>query len=162
VLIPRPKTARPATGYVHPPDDDVLAADMADEFDGTIDERPPEVRGLALAEQIDAGFDPDLRAGLSQLGELLVRQTVEEAEHPKIIDSHRSVVVTFRAASSPARRRSEEEQSRRTEHSYETPDRCHLRKPSTARSTCASRSAARPCSSAPDVDPHRRSAWNIA
>ena len=44
------------------------------------DEHPPEVRVLALAEQLDAGLDADLGAALDQLRELVVGQAVEEAE----------------------------------------------------------------------------------
>ena len=64
---------------------------MADEVDGAVDEHPPEVGVLALAEQLDAGLDRDLGAALDQLGELLVGQAVEEAERAEVVDAHQIV-----------------------------------------------------------------------
>ena len=57
VLIPGTKTASPAARHVHPGNDGVLPANMADEINGTVDQHPPEVRVLALTKQLDAGLD---------------------------------------------------------------------------------------------------------
>ena len=51
VLVPGPEPAGPAAGHVHPGDDGVLAADVPDQVDGAVDQHPPEVGVLALAEQ---------------------------------------------------------------------------------------------------------------
>ena len=64
---------------------------MADQVDGTVDEHPPVVGGLALVEQLDPGLDADLGAALDQLGELLVAQTVEDAERAELVDAHQIV-----------------------------------------------------------------------
>ena len=51
-----PPAQRPR--HVHPGHHRVLAADVADEVDGAVDQQqPPEVRVLALAEQVDPGLD---------------------------------------------------------------------------------------------------------
>ena len=91
VLIPGTKPARPATRHIHPGDHRVFAANMADEIDSAVDEHPPEVRMLALMEQIDARLDPNFSTVLDQIGELIICQAVEDAQRAKIIDTHQIV-----------------------------------------------------------------------
>ena len=91
VLVPGAEPAGPAARHVHPGDDGVLAADVADEVDGAVDQHPPEVGVLALAEQLDAGLDRDLGAALDQLGELVVGQAVEDAQRAELVDAHQIV-----------------------------------------------------------------------
>ena len=91
VLVPGAEPAGPAARHVHIPDHGVLAADVAHEVDGTLDEHPPEVSVLALAEQIDAGLDANLGTALDQLRELAVSQAVEEAEGSKLAGAHHIV-----------------------------------------------------------------------
>ena len=91
MLVPGAEPAGPAAGHVHPGDHRVLAADVADEVDGAVDEQPPEVRVLALAEQLDPGLDADLGAGLGQLGELLVAQAVEDRQRAELVGAHQMV-----------------------------------------------------------------------
>jgi hypothetical protein len=64
---------------------------MADEVDGTVDEQPPEVRPLSLAEQIDPGLDRYLGTALDQLGELVVAEAVKEAERAELVGAHQIV-----------------------------------------------------------------------
>src|SRR5215212_6761876 len=63
VLVPGAEPAGPAAGYVHPRHHQVLAADAADEVDGALDQHPPEVGLLALAEQLRPDHDGHLGAG---------------------------------------------------------------------------------------------------
>ena len=62
LLVPGPEPARPAPGDVHVPDDDLLAADLAGQLHGAVDEHPPVVRVAALDEECLAGDDRDLVA----------------------------------------------------------------------------------------------------
>jgi hypothetical protein len=91
VLVPGAKAPGPAAGGVHPADHDVLAADVADQVQRTVDEDPPEVRVLALAEQLDAGLDVHLGAGRDEVGELVVGHAVEDAQAAQVVDSHQIV-----------------------------------------------------------------------
>jgi len=91
VLVPGPETAGPAARHVHPRDHGVLAADVADEVDGTVDQHPPEIRVLTFAEQIDPGLDANFGAALDQLGELIVGQAVEDAQRAGLVDAHQIV-----------------------------------------------------------------------
>ena len=91
VLVPGAEPAGPAARDVHPGDDVVLPADMADEVDGAVDEQPPEVRALSLAEQVDPGLDRYLGTALDQLGELVVAEAVEEAERAELVGAHQIV-----------------------------------------------------------------------
>ena len=63
VLIPGAEPAGPAARLVHPSDDDVLTTDVAHELEGPVDEHPPVVGVLALAEEHGARLDGDLGAG---------------------------------------------------------------------------------------------------
>ena len=91
MLVPSPEPARPAARHVQPRHHGLLAADAAHEVDGTLDEHPPEVRVLALPEQIDPGLHPHLRAALDQLGKLFVRHAFEDAERAQLVDAHQIV-----------------------------------------------------------------------
>jgi len=91
VFVPGLEPAGPTTRSVHPRDYGVLTTDVPHEIDGTVEQHPPEVRVLALAEQVDARLDTDLRSGLGQLRELLVGQTRKEAQRAELIDSHQTV-----------------------------------------------------------------------
>jgi hypothetical protein len=91
VLVPGAEPAGPAARDVHPGDHAVLPADMADEVDGAVDEQPPEVGVLALAEQVDPGLDLDLGPALDQLAELVVAEAVKEAELAELVDAHQIV-----------------------------------------------------------------------
>ena len=91
MLVPGAEPAGPATRHVHPADHGVLAADVADQVDGAVDQHPPEVRVLALAEQLDPGLDPHLGAAREQLGELVVGQAVEDAQRAQVVDAHQIV-----------------------------------------------------------------------
>ena len=64
MLVPGAEPTGPSARYVHPSHDRVLATDVAYEFDRTIDEHPPEVRVLALPEEIAPRFDAYLGTGL--------------------------------------------------------------------------------------------------
>jgi hypothetical protein len=64
---------------------------MADQVNGTLDEHPPEVRVLTLAEQIDPGLDTNLGTALDQLRELLVGQAVEDGQRAELVDTHQIV-----------------------------------------------------------------------
>jgi hypothetical protein len=91
VLVPGAEPAGPAARHVHPRDHGVLAADVADEVDGALDEQPPEVRVLPLAEQVDPGLDADLGAALDQLGQLRVGQAVEDGQGAELVGAHQMV-----------------------------------------------------------------------
>ena len=58
---------------------------MAQQVDSTVNEHPPEVRVLTLAEQIDAGLDADLGTALGQFRELIVGQAAEQADSSKLV-----------------------------------------------------------------------------
>ena len=79
---------------------------MAQQVDSTVNEHPPEVRVLTLAEQLDAGLDADLGAALGQFRELIVGQAAEQAESPELVGaSHCGLVaheISLRMASPPA------------------------------------------------------------
>jgi len=91
VLVPGPEAAGPAAGHVHPGDHGVLAADVADEVDGPVDQQPPEIGAFALAEQVDPGLHGDLGAALGQLGELPVGQAVEDGQEAQVVEAHQIV-----------------------------------------------------------------------
>ena len=61
---------------------------MAHEVNGPVDQHPPGVRGLTLAEQIGTRLDPDLGATRGQLRELAVGQAVEQADSAEIVGAH--------------------------------------------------------------------------
>src|SRR5512133_160535 len=50
VLVPGAKPARPAARHIHSCDNGVFPANTPDEINCTVDQYPPEVRVLALAE----------------------------------------------------------------------------------------------------------------
>ena len=64
---------------------------MAQQVDSTVNEHPPEVRVLTLAEQIDAGLDADLGAALGQFRELIVGQAAEQADNPQLVGAYHIV-----------------------------------------------------------------------
>ena len=76
---------------MHPPDHGLLAADVAHKVDGTVHQHPPEVRVFTLVEQVDAGLDAHLGASLDQFRQLLVTQTIEDAERAEVGDAHQIV-----------------------------------------------------------------------
>ena len=57
---------------------------MAQQIDGTVNEHPPEVRVLALKEQVDTRLDANLGTAVGQFRELIVGQAVEEADSAKL------------------------------------------------------------------------------
>jgi hypothetical protein len=57
---------------------------VPDEVDGAVDEYPPELGVLALAEQLDPGPDRHLIAGGGQLRQLVVAQPVEQPDATEI------------------------------------------------------------------------------
>jgi hypothetical protein len=63
VLVPRPESAGPPPWLVHASDDDVLTADTTHEVQRPVEEDPPVVGVLALAEELRARLDGDLGAG---------------------------------------------------------------------------------------------------
>ena len=91
VLVPGTEAARPAPRHIHPGDDVVLSANMPDEINGTLYQHPPEVRILALPKQVDAGLDANLSAAHDQICELIICQTIEDAQRAKIINEHQIV-----------------------------------------------------------------------
>ena len=91
MLVPGPEAAGPAARHVHPGDDRVLAADVADEVDGPVDQQPPVVGVLALMEQLDPGLDGELGPALDQLGQLVVAEAVEDAERAELLGPHQIV-----------------------------------------------------------------------
>jgi hypothetical protein len=96
VLVPGAEATGPAAGHIHPGDHGVLAADVADEVDGAVDQHPPEVGVLALAEQVDPGLDGDLGATLGQLGQLAVAQAVEDGQRAELVGAHHQMVARYR------------------------------------------------------------------
>ena len=88
MLVPGAEAAGPAAGHVHPADDGVLAADVPDEIDGAVEQDPPVVRVLALAEQLGAGLDPDLGTARDQVGELIVGQPAKHLEDTELTGMH--------------------------------------------------------------------------
>jgi hypothetical protein len=64
MLVPGAESAGPTARHVHPPDYGVFAAEEPQEIDGTVDEHPPEIRVLALAEQLSSRLDADLGTAL--------------------------------------------------------------------------------------------------
>jgi hypothetical protein len=91
VLVPGAEPTGPAARHVHPRDHGVLAADVADEVDGPVEEHPPEVGVLALAEQVGSGLDANLGTALDQFSELIVGQAVEDAQRAELLDAHQIV-----------------------------------------------------------------------
>jgi hypothetical protein len=69
----------------------LLAADVAHEVDRTLDQNPPEVRVLALPEQLAAGLNGDVGSVIGELLELVVAETVEELERPEVVGAHQIV-----------------------------------------------------------------------
>ena len=57
---------------------------MAQQIDGTVNEHPPEVRVLALKEQVDTRLNANLGTAVGQFRELIVGQAVEEADSAKL------------------------------------------------------------------------------
>jgi len=64
---------------------------VAHQVHGTVEEHPPKVRVLTLAEQLDAGLDTNYRAVPGQLRQLVAGQAVEEAERAKLAGAHQIV-----------------------------------------------------------------------
>ena len=91
VLVPGTEAARPTTWHIHPRDHRVFATDTADEIDSAIDEHPPEVRGLALPEHLDAGLDLHLDTVGDQIGKLIIGKAVKYAQGAKIVNTHQIV-----------------------------------------------------------------------
>jgi hypothetical protein len=60
------------------------------EVDGALDEHPPEIRVLTLAEQLGSGLDANLGTALGQLSELIIGQAVEEAKSAKLVGAHQA------------------------------------------------------------------------
>jgi hypothetical protein len=69
----------------------LLVSDCAYELERTVDQHPPEVRGLALDEQGDAGLDRHLVASRHQIAELTVGQPVEEPQLAYVVGPHQIV-----------------------------------------------------------------------
>ena len=93
MFVEGPESPGPAARHVHPADQGVLAADMAHEVDGTVEQYPPVIRVLALAEQLDAGLDANLGTALSQLRQLGAGQAVKDAERAKLVGVHQIMAV---------------------------------------------------------------------
>jgi hypothetical protein len=89
VLVPGAESAGPAARHVHVPDHGVLAADVAHEVDGAVEQHPPEVSVLALAEHIRPRLDANLGAPPGQLRELVIGQAFENAERAELVDVRR-------------------------------------------------------------------------
>jgi hypothetical protein len=64
---------------------------MAQEFDRTFDEHPPEVCVLTLMEQLSPGLEQDLGAALDEGSQLLVAQAIEQAQGTELIGMHQIV-----------------------------------------------------------------------
>jgi hypothetical protein len=75
---------------------------VAHQVDGAVNEYPPVIRVLALAEQLDAGLDANLGTALHQLRQLVVGQAVEDAERTKLLGAHQ---MPHPPGGRPARRR---------------------------------------------------------
>jgi len=84
VLVPGAETAGPQSRDVHGADHDVLATDMSEEVDRTLEEDPPRVGVLTLPEQDGTRLEPHLRARRHELCELVVGHPVEQAEAAQI------------------------------------------------------------------------------
>ena len=91
VLVPRPEAARPPARLVHPTDDDVLTTDTAHELKRSVDEHPPVVGVLALAEVGRARLDHDLGAGGEERAELVVAQPAEDRQRSEVVGLHQIV-----------------------------------------------------------------------
>src|SRR5262249_31434647 len=92
VLVEGAEPPGPAARHVHSSDPGVLAADVAHQVDGPVEESPPVIRVLALAEQLDAGLDANLGAALGQLRQLVAGQAVKDAERAKLVGVHQIMV----------------------------------------------------------------------
>src|SRR5262249_29898800 len=86
-LVPGPETTRPPTRDVHLPDQGVLATDTPHEVDGTVDEYPPEVRVLTLAERLGPRLDANHGTARHQFRELIVGHAVQETDSANLIDA---------------------------------------------------------------------------
>ena len=91
LFVPGAESAGPAARHVHLRDHGLLGADAAHQVDDTVDEHPPEVSVLTLAEQFQSGLNADLGAALNQLRELLVGQAVEQVKRAQFFDVHQIV-----------------------------------------------------------------------
>src|SRR5215471_6757313 len=91
LLIPRPESTGPASGHIHPRDDGALPVDVPHQVDSAVQKHPPEVRGLTFSEQSDTGLDSNLGTAIDQLSELIVFETLEQAERPQLIDAYHNV-----------------------------------------------------------------------
>ena len=56
-----------------------------------VDQHPPEVRMLALMEQLNTRLNANIDAVLDQIRELIICQAVEDAQRAKIINAHQIV-----------------------------------------------------------------------
>ena len=103
MLVPGPESPGPAARLVHPADDGVLPADVAQQIDRAIHQHPPEVRLLPLVEQLGSGLDAHLGAALSQLGQLIVGQAIEQADGAQVSGAHKAVAGWFMTSASGRR-----------------------------------------------------------
>jgi hypothetical protein len=91
VLVPGPEAARPPARDIHRSDHGVLTADVAQQIDGPVEEDPPEVCVVTLAEQDDTWLDADLDTVRSQVGELAIAQAIEQTQSPELAGLHQTV-----------------------------------------------------------------------
>ena len=82
LVIPGTESARPAAGDIHLRDHGLLAADIADQLNNPLQQHPPEVGVLTLAEQLQSWTDANLGTSRHQLGKLLVSQAAEQIDRP--------------------------------------------------------------------------------
>ena len=85
VLVPGPESPGPSAGRVHPGDDGVLATDMADEVDRTVDKKPPELGWFTFVEQGFARLDRDGGPSIGQQSELIMAESTEDRERAEIV-----------------------------------------------------------------------------
>ena len=60
---------------------------MPHQVDSAVEKHPPEVCVLAFSEQVDTGLDSKLGTAFDQLGELIVIETLEQAERSEFVDA---------------------------------------------------------------------------
>ena len=84
VRVPGLETAGPLTAGAHRAEDGVLAADMSDQFDGAVQQQPPEVGRPGLLEQHVVAVEFHHLADREQLGQLIVAEPVEQRDIAQI------------------------------------------------------------------------------
>ena len=91
MLVPGAEPTGPPAGRVHRTEHGLLAADVPHQVEPALDEHPPEVGRLALAERLVTGAEAHLLAGREQRAELVVGIRSNRLERAQVGELHHMV-----------------------------------------------------------------------